>query len=114
MRFDMILKSRPPITVIIVCVFELIGLILLPPAVFKEATKEIGLWYQIYFVITGFVSASIIWYLWKMKKVGVYIYFASYAAHNIIAVMVGNWLVYVLIIPIIGAILLLPHVKKMT
>jgi hypothetical protein len=86
----------------------------LPPALFKEATKAIGLWYQIYIVLTGFVSASIIWYLWKMKKVGVYIYFASYAAHNIIATIVGNWLVYVLVIPIIGAILLLPHFRKMT
>ena len=109
----MILKSRPPITIIIVCVFELIGLILLPPALFREATKAIGLWYQIYIVMTGFVSASIIWNLWKMKKAGVYIYFASYAVHNVIALIVGNWLIYVLIIPIIGALLLLPHFRKM-
>lgn len=110
----MILKPRPPITVIIICVFELLGLILLPPALFKETTKAIGLWYQIYIVITGFVTAFVIWKLWKMKKVGLYIYFITYAAHNIIAVIVGNWLIYVLIIPIIGAALLLPHLKKMS
>jgi hypothetical protein len=108
------LKSRPPITVIIVCVFELLGLILLSPALFKETTKAIGLWYQIYIVITGFVTAFVIWKLWKMKKVGVYIYFAIYAAHNIIALLVRNWLIYVLIIPVVGAILLLPHIKKMS
>jgi len=34
--------------------------------------------------------------------------------HNLVAVIVGNWLIYVLIIPIIGAILLLPYFKNMT
>ncbi len=107
------LKLKPPITVIIVCAFELIGMLLLPSALFKETTKAIGLWYQIYVVITGFVSASVIWYLWRMKRLGLYIYFAMYAVHNIIAIIARNWLVYVLIIPLIGAVLLLPHVKKM-
>ena len=110
----MFLKSRPPITVIIVCVFELLGLILLPSAIFEETAKAIGLWYQIYIVITGFVTAFVIWKLWKMKKSGLYVYFIAYASHNIIAVIVGNWLIYVLIIPIIGATLLLPHFKKMS
>ena len=67
-----------------------------------------------YLVLTGIASASMIWYLWKMRRVGLYIYFASYAVHNLVAMIVGNWLVYVLVIPIIGAILLLPHFKKMT
>jgi hypothetical protein len=110
----MILKHKPPITVIIVCVFELLGLILLPSALFKETTKEIGVWYQVYIIITGFATAFIIWCLWKMKKLGIYLYFATYAVHNIIALLVGNWLVYVLIIPIVGAMLLLPHIKKMS
>ena len=110
----MILKRKPPVTVIVVCAFELLGLILLPPAFFKEATRAIGLWYQMYLVLTGIASASMIWYLWKMRRVGLYIYFASYAVHNLVAMIVGNWLVYVLIIPIIGAILLLPHFKKLT
>lgn len=110
----MILKRRPPVTVIIVCVFELIGLTLIPSAMLNEAAKTIGLWYQIYIAITGVVTAFIIFYLWKMKKTGLYIYFGAYAAHNIAAIVAGNWLVYVLIIPVIGAALLLPHFKKMT
>ena len=67
----MTIKLKIPITVLIVCLFELLGLILLPSALFKETTKQIGLWYQIYIAVTGVVSASIIWYLWKMKKAGV-------------------------------------------
>jgi len=74
----MAIKLKIPITVLIVCLFELLGLILLPSALFrlpsalfKETTKQIGLWYQIYIAVTGVVSASIIWYLWKMKKAGV-------------------------------------------
>jgi len=110
----MILKNRPPITVIIICLFELIGLLLLPSALSKETTKEIGLWYQIYIVITGLVTIFVIWKLWTKKKIGVYIYFVAYAAHNLIALIIGNWLIYVLIIPVIGAILLLPHFKKMS
>ncbi|MCX6121726.1 MAG: hypothetical protein NTX44_08915 [Ignavibacteriales bacterium] len=110
----MTLKLKPPITVIIVCVFELLGLILLPSALLKESTKEIGIWYQIYIVITGFVTAFMISCLLKMKKLGIYLYFTAYAVHNIIAFLVGNWVIYVLIIPIVGAILLLPHIKKMS
>jgi hypothetical protein len=110
----MILKHKPPVTVIIVCAFDLIGLILLPSAFFLETTRAIGLSYQMYLVLTGIASASMIWYLWKMRRVGLYIYFASYAVHNLVAMIVGNWLVYVLVIPIIGAILLLPHFKNMT
>jgi len=48
------------------------------------------------------------------KNLGVYIYFVSYTAHNIIAVIVETWIVYVLVIPIIGAICLLLHIKKMS
>ena len=111
---DMAIKLKIPITVMIVCLFELLGLILLPSALFKETTKQIGLWYQIYIAVTGVFSASIIWYLWKMKKAGVYIYFIMYAVHNIVALLVGNWLIYVFLIPIVGGMLLLPHFKKMS
>lgn len=71
------------------------------------------MWYQVYLVLTGIFSASIIWFLWKMKRIGIYIYFASYAVHNLVAIIVGNWLPGVVIIPVIGALLLLPHFKKM-
>ena len=109
----MILKHKPPVTVIIVCAFEFLGLLLLPSAFFKETTRAMGLWYQMYFMLTGIASASIIWYLWNMRRIGLYIYFGSYAVHNLVAVVVGNWLVYVVLIPIVGAVLLLPHTKKM-
>jgi hypothetical protein len=109
----MTFKFRPPITVIIVCLFELLGIILIPSALFKETTKEIGLWYQIYIILSGFISAFVIWMLLKMKKLGLYTYFILYAIHNVVALFAGNWLVYVLIIPAIGAVLLLPYAKKM-
>ena len=110
----MALKFKPPVTVIIVCLFELLGIILIPSALFKETTKEIGLWYQFYIVLSGMVSAFVIWQLIQMKKTGVYVYFALYALHNLIALLVGNWVIYVLIIPVIGAALLLPYMKRMT
>ena len=110
----MAFKFKPPVTVIIVCLFELFGIILIPSALFKETTKEIGLWYQVYIVISGLVSAYIIWLLLRLKKAGVYIYFALYALHNLIALLVGNWVIYVLIIPILGAALLLPYMKRMS
>jgi hypothetical protein len=109
----MFLKRRPPVTVIIVCAFELIGLILLPSVFFKQSTKEFGLWYQMYLALCGILSVIVIWLLWKMRRMGVYIYFIMYTIHNIVAVIVHNWLIYVLIIPLIGAMLLLPHIKKM-
>ncbi len=109
----MFLKRRPPVTVIIVCAFELIGLILLPSVFIKQTTKEFGLWYQMYLALCGILSVVVIWLLWKMKRMGVYIYFIMYTIHNIVAIIVHNWLIYVLIIPLIGAMLLLPHIKKM-
>ena len=110
----MAFKFKLPVTVIIVCLFELLGIILIPSALFKESTKDIGLWYQVYIVFSGFVSAFIIWQLVRMKKAGIYIYFALYALHNLIALIVGNWVIYVLIIPLAGAVLLLPYMKRMT
>ncbi len=110
----MAFKFKPPVTVIIICLFELLGIILIPSALFKETTKEIGLWYQAYIVLSGLVSAFVIWLLVRMKKAGIYIYFALYALHNLIAIFVGNWVVCVLIIPVIGAALLLPYMKRMT
>ncbi len=105
---------RPPVTVIVVCAFEVLGLILLPSAFFKETTKAFGPWYQAYLSLNAVVSASVIWLLWKMKRIGVYVYFRLYAAHNAVALLVGNWLIYVLAIPAIGAALLLPHFHAMT
>lgn len=110
----MILNTRPNVTVIIVCLFELLGLLLLPSAIFNETSKEIGLWYQIYIAITGLITIIVILKLWTMKKMGVYIYFFAYTIHNLVALIVDNWLIYVLLIPLIGAILLLPHFKKMS
>jgi hypothetical protein len=39
----MAFKLKPPVTVVIVCLFELLGIILIPSALFKETTQEIGL-----------------------------------------------------------------------
>ncbi|MEJ2614532.1 MAG: hypothetical protein P8Z35_06225 [Ignavibacteriaceae bacterium] len=58
--------------------------------------------------------AFVIWQLLRLKKAVVYIYFALYALHYLIALIVGNRVVYVLIIPITGAALLLPYMKRMT
>lgn len=110
----MLKRQRPPITIIIVCLFELLGLILLPFSFLNEQTQGYGILYQFYLVVCGLIGISIIWFLWKMKRIGVYIYVVSYALHNIVALIVGNWLIYILIIPIVGLILILPHVKKMT
>lgn len=107
------LIHTPPVTVIIVCAFELLGLILLPFTFFEETTRAFGLWYQMYLVLTGIFSAAAIWYMWRMRRTGLYIYFALYALHNLVALIVGNWLIYVLLIPIIGAALLLPHRERM-
>ena len=107
-------KNRPPLTVIIVCLFELLGLSLIPSAIIDETSREIGLWYQVYIGITGLITIFVIWKLWAKKKIGVYIYFLAYSIHNLIAIYVGNWQIAVLIIPVIGAIMLLPHFRKMS
>lgn len=112
-KFREIIKLRQSLTVLLVIIFELFGLILIPSTIMKESAAAIGLWYQSYILLTGIASIFIILGLWKMKRIGVYIYFISYAVHNIVALIVGNWLVYVLIIPIIGAVLILPYWKKM-
>ena len=66
----MVFKNRPPVTIIIVCAFELLGLILLPSAFFKETTRTYGMWYQAYLVLEGILSATTIWYIWKMRRIG--------------------------------------------
>ena len=105
-------KERPPIPILIICIFELIGLILLPFSFVNEKTTSIGVWYQIYLILTGGLSIAIIYYLWKMKKSGIWIYFGSYTLHNIVAVFAGNWMWGVLIIPVVGFILIIVSRKK--
>jgi len=47
-----------------------------------------------------------------MKKVGIIIYAGSYAIHNIVALVIGNWMIGVVIIPVIGLILIGISYKK--
>jgi len=46
-----------------------------------------------------------------MKKEGIFIYVVAYLTHNIIALLAGNWMVGVLIVPIIGIILIFLSLK---
>ena len=96
------LKSRPPIIILLICIFELLGLLLLPAAFRSEQSVNLGLWYQVYLVFSGIFSVAIIYSLWKMNKISIVIYAGTYIIHNIVALIVGNWNIGVLIIPIIG------------
>lgn len=107
------MRPIPPITVLIVCLFEFLGLLLYPSAIFDELSIEIGLWYQMYIATSALVTLFIVWKIWKMFKVGVYVYFGLYLIHNLVALIAGNWQITILVIPIIGAALLLPYFKQM-
>ena len=107
------MKPIPAITVLIVCLFEFLGLLLYPSAIFDDASIKIGLWYQIYIALSAFGAIFVIWKLWKMYKLGANVYFGLYVIHNLIALVAGNWQISILIIPLIGAALLLPYYKKM-
>ena len=110
-KFKNFFKNHP-IPVLLICIFEFLGLLLLPSAFKSEQAVELGLWYQIYLGITGILSIAIIYSLWKMLKIGIFIYLGSYLIHNIVALIAGNWMVGVLIIPIIGLILIALSRKK--
>ena len=105
-KFRDFFRNHPPIPVLLICLFELFGLILLPSAFYSEISVELGFLYQVYLVFTGVLSIAIIYTLWKMKKVGIIIYAGSYVIHNIVALIVGNWMIGVLLIPLIGLILI--------
>ena len=111
-KFRDSLRNHPPIPVLLICLFEMFGLILLPSAFSGEASLKIGFWYQVYLVLTGFMSIAIIYTLWKMKKVGIIIYVGSYVIHNMVALVVDNWMIGVVIIPVIGLILIGISFKK--
>ena len=105
-KFNKFFRTLPAIPVLLICLFEIFGLILLPSAFGSETSLKFGLWYQVYLVLTGFMSIAIIYSLWKMKKVAIYIYAGSYAIHNVVAFAVGNWMIGVVIIPFIGLLLI--------
>lgn len=77
--FWTVIKKHPPIPIILICIFEIIGILLLPAAIVSEKSLALGLWYQIYVALTGALSVAIIYSLWKMKKIGILIYVGSYA-----------------------------------
>jgi hypothetical protein len=105
-KFKDLFRKRPPIPILLICIFEFLGLLLLPSAFGSEKSANLGLLYQIYLVLTGVLSIAIIYSLWKMKKIGILIYIGSYVIHNVVALIVGNWMIGVLIIPFIGLILI--------
>ena len=105
-KFKDFLKNHPPLPVFLICTFEFLGLLLLPSAFVSEESVNLGLLYQIYLVLTGFLSIAIIYSLWKMKKIGILIYIGSYVMHNVVALIVGNWMIGVLIIPFFGLVLI--------
>jgi len=111
-KFREFFWNLPPIPVLLICLFEIFGLILLPSAFYSEISVDFGFWYQGYLVLTGMMSIAIIYTLWKLKKVGIYIYAGSYVIHNIVALIAGNWMIGVVIIPVIGFILIGISFKK--
>lgn len=105
-KFSDFIRNRPPVPVLLICIFESLGLLLLPSAFASEDTLNFGLLYQMYLVLTGVLSIVIIYTLWKLKKIGILIYTGAYLIHNIVALIFGNWMIGVLVIPLIGLILI--------
>ena len=85
---------------------------MLPSAFVSESSVDLGFWYQLYLFLTGVLSIAIIFFLWKMKIIGIIIYIGAYVIHNIVALILGNWMIGVLLIPIIGLILIGISYKK--
>ena len=114
-KFATFWKSRPKIPVFLICLFETLGLLLIPSAIFSEESSAIGLWYQIYISLTALMTITIIYLLWRMSKKGIVVYLTAYSIHNLIALIAGNWMMGVIIIPIMGMILIslcLKHFDK--
>ena len=105
-------KIKYPITILLVCAFEIFGIISIPSSIKDDFAQNIGLWYQGYILINGLVSALIIYFLFRLKKVGIFLYFSVYLIHNVIALFVGNWLIFLLLIPLIAGVCILPFYKK--
>ena len=104
--------SRPAIPVLIICMFEFLGLLAIPGAVFGEKAAAIGTWYQIYVGLTTLMTIAILYFLWRMEKKGIVIYASSYLVHNLVALIAGNWMVGVMIIPVVGMILISLCLKR--
>jgi hypothetical protein len=99
-------RSRPKLPVLLICLFETLGLLLIPGAIFSEEASAIGVWYQIYIGLTSLMTIAIIYFFWRMSKKGIVVYLAAYSIHNLVALIVGNWMIGVLLIPIVGSILI--------
>lgn len=100
-------RTRPKLPVLLICLFETLGLLMIPSAIFSEEASAIGVWYQIYIGLTSLMTIAIIYLLWRMSKKGILVYVAAYLIHNLIALIAGNWMIGVLIIPVVGSILII-------
>jgi hypothetical protein len=105
-------KNRPSFPVLIICIFESIGLLAIPSAIFSEKSAAIGMWYQVYVGLTSLMTIAILYFLWRMEKKGVVIYVSAYIIHNLIALIAGNWMIGVIIIPVVGLILISLCLKR--
>jgi hypothetical protein len=104
-------RSRPKLPVLLICLFETLGLLMIPSAIFSEEASAIGVWYQTYIGLTSLMTIAIIYLFWRMSKSGIVVYLAAYSIHNLIALIAGNWMIGVLIIPVVGIILILLSIK---
>jgi len=106
------LKNRPSFPVLIICIFEFIGLLATPSAIFSKNSAAIGIWYQVYVGLTLLMTIAILYFLWRMEKKGIVIYVSAYIIHNLIALIAGNWMIGVIIIPVVGLILISLCLKR--
>ncbi len=58
------------------------------------------------------MTIAILYFLWRMEKKGIVIYVSAYIIHNLIAIIAGNWMIGVIIIPVVGLILISLCLKR--
>jgi len=82
---------KRPIAITIVCIIGFIGVFVSVPYIFEDSTKTIIAWYPAFLTISVITSLVSFIAMWKMKKIGAYLYAGLVVISQFVLLGVGVW-----------------------
>ena len=113
-----VLSKRPlPITIICIYFFITAPLATLMSFFlwFTDASKNMGLgaWYAPYLLLTCIIGIASALALWKMRRLGFYLYTGMWVITQIIMTITGTWMLLMLVIPLIVILIIFYYLDQM-
>ena len=106
-------NTKRPTAITIVCAIGFFGALITVPLIFSDIAKSIGAWYPPYLAFSAMIGAICFIGMWKMKKLGAYLYAGLVGLNQIVMLATGIWSLGALLLPGIVVAITLYYSKSM-